>query len=128
MAARGIHVDGIAHVVNYDLPQVPEDFIHRVGRTARAGARGTASTFSTRAERNDIRQIEKALGVRLTPREAGADLEREEKLAEDRGDSDPAPPKAWRPETSGWQFRPARAPPFRQPLIGYCFGGVITSR
>jgi len=48
-------------------------------RTARAGARGTASTFSTRAERNDIRQIEKALGVRLTPREAGADLEREEK-------------------------------------------------
>ena len=79
VAARGIHVDGIAHVVNYDLPQVPEDFIHRVGRTARAGARGTASTFSTRAERNDIRQIEKALGVRLTPREAGTDLEREEK-------------------------------------------------
>ena len=79
VAARGIHVDGIAHVVNYDLPQVPEDFIHRVGRTARAGARGTASTFSTRAERNDIRQIEKALGVRLTPREAGNDLEREEK-------------------------------------------------
>jgi ATP-dependent RNA helicase RhlE len=48
VAARGIHVDGIAHVVNYDLPQVPEDFIHRVGRTGRAGARGTASTFSTR--------------------------------------------------------------------------------
>jgi len=79
VAARGIHVDGIAHVVNYDLPQVPEDFIHRVGRTARAGARGTASTFAIRAERNDIRQIEKALGVRLTPREAGMDLEREEK-------------------------------------------------
>ena len=79
VAARGIHVDGIAHVVNYDLPQVPEDFIHRVGRTARAGARGTASTFAIRAERNDIRQIEKALGVRLTPREAGIDLEREEK-------------------------------------------------
>jgi ATP-dependent RNA helicase RhlE len=79
VAARGIHVDGIAHVVNYDLPQVPEDFIHRVGRTARAGARGTASTFSTRAERSEIRQIEKALGVRLTPRETGADLQREEK-------------------------------------------------
>ena len=42
VAARGIHVDGIAHVVNYDLPQAPEDFIHRVGRTGRAGARGTA--------------------------------------------------------------------------------------
>jgi len=81
VAARGIHVDGIAHVVNYDLPQVPEDFIHRIGRTARAGARGTASTFATRAERNDIRQIEKALGVRLTPREVSADLAREEKSA-----------------------------------------------
>ena len=81
VAARGIHVDGIAHVVNYDLPQVPEDFIHRIGRTARAGARGTASTFATRAERNDIRQIEKALGVRLTTKEVSADLPREEKAA-----------------------------------------------
>jgi ATP-dependent RNA helicase RhlE len=79
VAARGIHVDGIAHVVNFDLPQAPEDFIHRIGRTARAGARGTASTFATRNERGEIRQIEKALGVRLTPREVGADLAREEK-------------------------------------------------
>ena len=71
VAARGIHVEGIAHVVNYDLPQVPEDFIHRVGRTGRAGARGTASTFSTRNERSEIRRIEHALNVRLTPREVG---------------------------------------------------------
>ncbi len=79
VAARGIHVDGIAHVVNYDLPQATEDFIHRIGRTARAGARGTASTFATRAERGEVRQIEKALGVKLTPRQAGPDLVREEK-------------------------------------------------
>ena len=65
VAARGIHVDSISHVVNYDLPQVPEDFIHRVGRTGRAGARGTASTFSARSERSDIRQIEKTLAIRL---------------------------------------------------------------
>ena len=52
IAARGIHVEGISHVVNYDLPQVPEDFIHRVGRTGRAGASGTASTFATRNERS----------------------------------------------------------------------------
>jgi ATP-dependent RNA helicase RhlE len=71
VAARGIHVDGIAHVVNYDLPQAPEDFIHRVGRTGRAGGRGTASTFGTRAERGDIRKIEHALGVRLQVREVG---------------------------------------------------------
>jgi ATP-dependent RNA helicase RhlE len=65
VAARGIHVDGIAHVVNFDLPQVPEDFIHRAGRTGRAGLRGIASTFSTRAERSEIRRIERALNVRM---------------------------------------------------------------
>lgn len=68
VAARGIHVDGIAHVVNYDLPQVPEDFIHRVGRTGRAGARGVASTFATRSQRSDISRIEKTLNVRMQRR------------------------------------------------------------
>jgi ATP-dependent RNA helicase RhlE len=72
VAARGIHVDGIAHVVNYDLPQVPEDFIHRVGRTGRAGARGIASTFSTRAERSEVRRIERALSLRLQSQTIGA--------------------------------------------------------
>jgi ATP-dependent RNA helicase RhlE len=68
VAARGIHVDGISHVVNYDLPQVPEDFIHRVGRTGRAGARGTASTFGTRSERGEIARIERVLTIRMTRR------------------------------------------------------------
>jgi ATP-dependent RNA helicase RhlE len=82
LAARGIHVDDIAHVVNYDLPQVPEDFIHRVGRTGRAGARGTASTFATRGERGDIRKIEAAMKTRLTPREVvPGQSRREEKPA-----------------------------------------------
>jgi ATP-dependent RNA helicase RhlE len=81
VAARGIHVDGIAHVVNYDLPQVAEDFIHRVGRTGRAGARGTASTFVMRNERAEVRNIEVAMKMRLTRREVPvADLPREEKL------------------------------------------------
>jgi ATP-dependent RNA helicase RhlE len=66
VAARGLHVDGVGHVVNYDLPQAPEDFIHRVGRTGRAGAQGVSSTFSTRSERGEIRRIERALSVRLT--------------------------------------------------------------
>ena len=65
VAARGIHVDGIAHVVNFDLPQVPEDFIHRAGRTGRAGAKGTASTFASRGERSEIRRIERALNIRM---------------------------------------------------------------
>ena len=66
VAARGIHVDGISHVVNYDVPKAPEDFIHRVGRTGRAGVRGTASTFGTRLERNTVSEIEGKLGIRLT--------------------------------------------------------------
>jgi ATP-dependent RNA helicase RhlE len=79
VAARGIHVEGIAHVVNYDLPQVPEDFIHRVGRTGRAGARGTASTFATRAERADIAHIERTLDTRLVRRQVSSDVPREQK-------------------------------------------------
>jgi ATP-dependent RNA helicase RhlE len=72
VAARGIHVEGIAHVVNYDLPQVAEDFIHRVGRTGRAGAKGTASTFATRSERSEIGRIERTLSVKLKRREISA--------------------------------------------------------
>jgi len=76
VAARGIHVEGISHVVNYDLPQVPEDFIHRVGRTGRAGASGTASTFGTRSERGVVAEIERTLAVRLTRcKETGEILE-----------------------------------------------------
>lgn len=70
VAARGIHVDNIAHVVNFDLPEVPEDFIHRVGRTGRAGANGTASTFVKRSERDVIRRIERTLATRLIKMEA----------------------------------------------------------
>jgi ATP-dependent RNA helicase RhlE len=79
LAARGIHVEGIAHVVNYDLPQVPEDFIHRVGRTGRAGASGTASTFAMRSERQEILRIERIINVKLLKREVSADIQREQK-------------------------------------------------
>ena len=77
VAARGIHVEGISHVVNYDLPQVPEDFIHRVGRTGRAGARGTASTFGTRSERADVARIERTLSIRMNRRGVSADATQE---------------------------------------------------
>jgi ATP-dependent RNA helicase RhlE len=79
VAARGIHVEGISHVVNYDLPQVPEDFIHRVGRTGRAGARGTASTFATRSERADVAHIERTLDTRLVRRQVSPDVPQEQR-------------------------------------------------
>ena len=72
VAARGIHVDNIAHVVNYDMPAVPEDFIHRIGRTGRAGSRGSSWTFCAHNERGDVRAIERALGVRVTYKETPA--------------------------------------------------------
>jgi ATP-dependent RNA helicase RhlE len=74
VAARGIHVEGIGHVVNYDIPRAPEDFIHRVGRTGRLGARGTASTFATRSERGEILKIERALRIQLTRREVPVEV------------------------------------------------------
>jgi ATP-dependent RNA helicase RhlE len=105
VAARGIHVDDIAHVVNYDLPQVPEDFIHRVGRTGRAGARGTASTFATRGERGYIRKIEAAMRTRLTPREVtSGELPRE-------GNLTPHPATHCRPNGNASPFRHAKTQP-----------------
>ena len=80
MAARGIHVDDIAHVVNYDLPQVPEDFIHRVGRTGRAGNHGVASTFGTLMERSVIRRIERTLKIQLSRREVAGHVLPERQL------------------------------------------------
>jgi ATP-dependent RNA helicase RhlE len=65
VAARGIHVQDIAHVINYDLPDVAETFIHRVGRTGRAGGRGVASTLFVREQRTDLLQLERALGIRM---------------------------------------------------------------
>jgi ATP-dependent RNA helicase RhlE len=72
VAARGIHVDDIAHVVNYDLPQEAENFIHRVGRTGRAGARGASWTFATPLERSDVRNYENVLGIRVQYRQLPA--------------------------------------------------------
>ena len=65
VAARGIHVQDIAHVINYDLPDVAENFIHRVGRTGRAGERGVASTLFARTQRTELSELERTLGIRM---------------------------------------------------------------
>lgn len=65
VAARGLHVEEIAHVINYDLPTLPEDFIHRIGRTGRAGASGLASTLVSGAEVFELKSIERALKLRI---------------------------------------------------------------
>lgn len=78
VASRGIHVDEIAQVVNYDLPAIAEDFIHRVGRTGRAGAKGAAATFFSGVERSDLARLERALQLKMNRGHVEADLAREE--------------------------------------------------
>src|SRR5580700_4236000 len=65
LASRGIHVQDIAHVINYDLPEIAENFIHRVGRTGRAGKIGLASTLFGREQRSEMLALERTLGIRM---------------------------------------------------------------
>jgi ATP-dependent RNA helicase RhlE len=62
VAARGIDIDSVSHVINYDIPEVPEDYVHRIGRTGRAGNTGRAITLFTMAEEHSMRQIERLMG------------------------------------------------------------------
>jgi superfamily II DNA/RNA helicase len=73
IAARGIDVDGVSHVVNYDLPNVPESYVHRIGRTARAGAEGTAISFCDHEETAYLRDIERLIRMSIpsTDRRSG---------------------------------------------------------
>ena len=65
VAARGIDVPDVAHVVNYDLPREAEDFVHRIGRTGRASRRGVASTFAMPEEKGDLRKMERTLSINM---------------------------------------------------------------
>jgi ATP-dependent RNA helicase RhlE len=65
VAQRGLDVEGISHVVNYDVPQEPDSYVHRVGRTARAGQKGEAITFMSPAEIGEMRSIEYHIGREL---------------------------------------------------------------
>ncbi len=67
VAARGIDVQGISHVINYDLPKFAEDYVHRIGRTGRAGKTGIAVSFASNMDRHILRKIEQFTGQRMEP-------------------------------------------------------------
>ena len=74
VAGRGLHVDGISHVINYDLPEDPEDYVHRIGRTGRAGATGISISFLGESDAFLLPEIETLLGMKLTSQQPEADL------------------------------------------------------
>jgi ATP-dependent RNA helicase RhlE len=84
LASRGIHVQDIAHVINYDLPEVAENFIHRVGRTGRAGEHGVASTLFGRDQRLDLYQLERTLGIRMERMSSVGTSEKDQQRRQDR--------------------------------------------
>jgi len=79
VASRGIHVDDVAHVINYELPQLAEDLIHRVGRTGRIGAAGIASVFVPHQDRAEFRSLERTLGLKIERMSVDQDLAVEER-------------------------------------------------
>ena len=106
LASRGIHVQDIVHVINYDLPDVAENFIHRVGRTGRAGEHGVATTLFSREQRSELFQLERTLGIRI------------ERLGAESGWVKPTTGVHIRPES---EAKPAgvgvKLPPFRPTMI-----------
>ena len=75
IAARGIDIDGVSHVVNYELPNVPESYVHRIGRTARAGSTGVAVAFCDPEERGLLKDIERLIGYRLAVTDEKGEIE-----------------------------------------------------
>jgi superfamily II DNA/RNA helicase len=84
VAARGIDVQSITHVINFDLPQCTEDYVHRIGRTARAGKTGTAISFASNKDAYLVRQIEEFTGHKIDVKEIEG-LEPTKKLSSNRG-------------------------------------------
>ncbi len=87
VAARGIDIDGITHVVNFDLPVEPESYVHRIGRTGRAGAEGVALSFCSAGERSELKAIEKLIGKKVP-------------LADELSPTEPPQPDTRRSKTS----------------------------
>ncbi|HEX7782893.1 MAG TPA: DEAD/DEAH box helicase [Sphingobium sp.] len=103
VAARGLDIKGVSHVFNFDAPWHPDDYVHRIGRTGRAGAKGVAYTFVTAEDAEAIDNIQKLIGTKINTIEAAASTTPSEALSEpkeDRGPSRDRPARGRKPEKS----------------------------
>ncbi len=120
IAARGIDVDGVSHVINFDLPNVPESYVHRIGRTARAGADGIAIGFCSGEEKPYLKDIEKLIGQKVTPMGSPVELP----TARPSAPSGAQRPGGHNPSNQGRRFgapsggRPQQGRPARRPQSG----------
>ena len=142
IAARGIHVDAVSHVVNYDLPNVPESYVHRIGRTARAGSAGVAISFCNGEERAFLRDIEKLTrqSIAAAPLPAGIEAGTESATPDEGAEAarQPAeaaaecpcrPPGAARPGGAGQgAAEPLKPPRRRQPARSAAMAGSTRRR
>jgi superfamily II DNA/RNA helicase len=105
VAARGLDVSGITHVINYDLPKNAEDYVHRIGRTGRAGATGIAISFASGKEVDSLRSIERYIGQSI-PQSVIAGLEpaRPLRRASSGGASMPSSGKRWQGASTGKRY------------------------
>ncbi|GAA0479441.1 hypothetical protein GCM10009096_21920 [Parasphingorhabdus litoris] len=110
VAARGLDIKGVSHVVNYDIPWHPDDYIHRIGRTGRAGATGVAITFVTKRDDEHVESIEKLTGTKLPIRDSKS-VKPEKKQGGKKTSSEKPKdekPKKKRPEKSAKPEKPAK--------------------
>jgi ATP-dependent RNA helicase RhlE len=117
IAARGIHVESVSHVVNYELPNIPESYVHRIGRTARAGAAGQAISFCNGEERAFLKDIEKLtrMSIPVAPLPAGlpapseAASREEPRREQRRGNSRPQQQRSGQRQRANGQPKSGRA-------------------
>ena len=150
VAARGIDIDGITHVVNFDLPLEPESYVHRIGRTGRAGAEGIALSFCTSGERRELRAIEQLIGQKLLmangePQPAAICLNRTNGILPDPGPRSAAPlaallgririvipatPRAERlkPNANAGGEVPCLPPRTSSPKGNHCFSAIVPGK